>query len=395
VILWACSCLLLMQEWRMTESKPKPIPEAGTQRLGAHLPGDAADPAPAPDVSASRLLDKLRQTIRFHHYSLRTEQAYVYWAEQFIRFHRLRHPGDMGRAEVEAFLFWLVNVRQVSAATHRQALAALLFFFQHVMQQRLPWMVEIGRPQAERRLPSVLTRAEVGQVLEALAAQEARSQPSPCPPPYGLIGQLLYGTGMRLLEALRLRVKDVEFERRVIIVRCAKGGKDRVVMLPQALHAALHEQLGRSRVAWETDRTLGLAGVHLPHALERKYPRAGQSFVWHWVFPQAEPSRCPRTALLRRHHVQDTQLQRVFARAVASVGIDKPASAHTLRHSFATHLLMSGCDIRTVQALLGHADVSTTMIYTHVLDVAGSAVRSPLDSLHTPRPAWDDGRPAP
>jgi len=329
---------------------------------------------------APRLLDRLRAEVRYRHYSLSTEQAYAYWTRSFVRFHGLRHPAQMGRAEIEAFLGWLVTERGVAAATHRQALSALLFLYQSVLRIPLPWLDEIGRPRNERRLPVVLSVHEVGQVLMQLDALQGTG---PATPPYGLLGRLLYGTGMRLTEGLRLRVKDIEFERRAIIVRQGKGAKDRVVMLPAALEAPLREQLQRSHALWALDRSRGVGGVHLPHALARKYPRAGQSWAWHWVFPQAETSEDPRGAGVRRHHLPDGTFQRAFKRALEAAGIAKPASPHTLRHSFATHLLLAGYDIRTVQELLGHADVSTTMIYTHVLRLGGGAVRSPLDILGT------------
>jgi integron integrase len=251
----------------------------------------------------------------------------------------------------------------------------LLFLYQKVLRQDLPWMAEIGRPRSEKRLPVVLTHDEVGRVLTHLDGLDRQGTP------HGLISRLLYGTGMRLLEGLRLRVKDVEFERRAIVVREGKGIKDRVVMLPASLEAPLRAQLAHAHAIWASDRARGLAGVHLPHALARKYPRAQASWTWHWVFPQAEPAFDPRTETMRRHHVQDGNVQRAFKQAVAAAGIAKPATPHTLRHSFATHLLQAGYDIRTVQELLGHSDVSTTMIYTHVLRLGGGAVRSPLDNL--------------
>jgi integron integrase len=330
----------------------------------------------APTVPASpRLLDALRAQVRYMHYSLRTEEAYVHWVRAFIRFHDLRHPADLAQAEIEAFLTWLAAERRVAPSTHKQALSALLFLYQKVLRQNLPWMAEIGRPRSEKRLPVVLTHEEVGRVFGCLDATEFQAVP------HGLISRLLYGTGMRLLEGLRLRVKDLEFQHRAIVVREGKGIKDRVVMLPASLETPLREQLARAHASWASDRAAGLAGVHLPHALARKYPRAPESWAWHWVFPQAEPALDPRTGLRRRHHVQEGNVQRAFKGAVAASGIDKPATPHTLRHSFATHLLQSGYDIRTVQELLGHSDVSTTMIYTHVLRLGGGAVRSPLDSL--------------
>ena len=316
-----------------------------------------------------RLLDQLRSQIRYLHYSIRTEQAYVHWTRAFVRYHGLRHPLELGGADVERFLAWLANERQVSASTHKQALSALLFLYQRVLGQQLPWMDEIGRPRSDARLPVVLAHDEVSRVLAALDDDQR------------LFGQLLYGTGLRLLEGLRLRVKDIDFERRAIIVREGKGSKDRVVMLPASLQQPLRRQLAAAHAVWAADRAAGVAGVQLPHALARKYVRAPLSWAWFWVFPQASLSVDPRGEGVRRHHQIDQAFQRAFKRAVAAAGLHKPATPHTLRHSFATHLLLAGYDIRTVQELLGHADVSTTMIYTHVLKLGGGAVRSPMDSL--------------
>ena len=335
--------------------------------------GESGDPAPGP-----RLLDLLRQQTRLLHYSLRTEEAYVHWVRAFIKFHGLRHPSDMAREEIEAFLTWLAAERDVAPGTHRQALSALLFLYQKVLRQHLPWMSEIGRPRSERRLPVVLSLAEVQAVVAALDATPVGRQHAH----YGLVGRLLYGTGMRLLEGLRLRVKDIDFDRRAIVVREGKGFKDRVVMLPAALEGPLRDQLARAHAVWQEDRAAGLAGVHMPSALARKYPRAAESWTWHWVFPHSQQAEDPRNpGVQRRHHLLEGNFQRAFKAALGAAGIAKPASPHTLRHSFATHLLQSGYDIRTVQELLGHADVSTTMIYTHVLRLGGGAVRSPLDSL--------------
>ena len=326
-------------------------------------------PDPSSSAAPLRLLDQVRERVRYLHYSLRTEQAYVHWVRAFVRFHGLRHPRSMGQQEVEAFLSWLATERQVSVSTHRQALAALLFLYQQVFGLQLPWMDAIGRPARKPRLPVVLSHDEVRAVLGLLDGV------------HGLLARLLYGTGLRITEALQLRVKDVDFERQTLVVRAGKGGKDRVVMLPAALVAPLRDQLQRARLLWQGDGLAGRAGVQLPDALDRKYPRAGLSWAWFWVFPQADHSVCPRTGVLRRHHVYDQTFQRAFKKAVDQAGVLCPATPHTLRHSFATHLLQSGTDIRTVQSLLGHSDVATTMVYTHVLAVAAGAVRSPLDAL--------------
>jgi integron integrase len=328
-------------------------------------------PLDAPREQPPRLLDALRAQIRYLHYSLRTEEAYVQWVRAFIRYHGMRHPAEMSRAEIEAFLTWLATEKQAAPATHGQALSALLFLYQKVLNIPLPWMTEIGRPKAQRRLPVVLSHDEVARLLAALGEDG----------PHRLLAELLYGTGMRLLEGLRLRTKDIEFDRRAIIVREGKGGKDRIVMLPQALETPLRAHLAAVHRLWSEDRETGLPGVFVPHALDRKYPRAAESWAWHWVFPQPQPSLDPRSGLRRRHHLPEQSLQRAFKTALAAAGIHKPATPHTLRHSFATHLLLAGYDIRTVQELLGHADVSTTMIYTHVLRLGGGAVRSPLDNL--------------
>ena len=322
-----------------------------------------------PPLQAPRLLDQMRERIRYLHYSLRTEQTYVYWTRWFIRFHGLRHPREMGKPEVEAFLTMLATERKVSASTHRQALSALLFLYKEVLGIQLPWLDDIGRPVTQRRIPSVLTQQEVQRLLQLLEGE------------VGLLARVLYGTGMRLMECLSLRVKDVDFARRAIVVREGKGGKDRVVMLPQSLVTDLQKQLRKSHVLWESDRAVQRPGVYLPHALEAKYPRAGQTWAWHWVFPSPTLSTDPRSGIERRHHLYEERLQRALKKALPQAGIHKHVSVHTLRHSFATHLLQAGTDIRTVQELLGHSDVSTTMIYTHVLKIAAGTTASPLDAL--------------
>ena len=325
-----------------------------------------------------RLVDQVREHIRYRHYSIRTEHAYVHWIKAFIRFHGLRHPVEMGAAQVEAFLSWLASERKVAVATHKQALSALVFLYQKVLGVDLPWLAEIGRPKSRVRLPVVLTHDEVGRLLMALEGVEHR-----------LLGQLLYGTGMRIMEGIRLRVKDIDFERQAVVVREGKGAKDRVVMLPATLVPALREQMARARVLWARDREAQVEGIHMPEALARKYPRAASAWSWFWVFPRSELAVDPRSGRMRRHHLFEQSFQRGFKRAVERAGIVKPATPHTLRHSFATHLLQSGYDIRTVQELLGHADVSTTMIYTHVLKLGGGAVRSPLDALRAALPEAD------
>jgi len=328
--------------------------------------------------SPPKLLDTLIQRLRYLHYSLRTEQAYVYWVRSFVRWSGMRHPREMGMVEVQGFLSMLANERRVSVSTHRQALSALLFLYKEVLSVDLPWMQEMGRPVSSRRIPAVLTQQEVLAILEQMDGAT------------GLVARLLYGTGMRLLEGVRLRVKDLDFTRRVVIVRDGKGGKDRVVMLPRSLVPALRSQLDVAHECWQSDRAHGLPGVHMPHALDLKFPGAGTSWIWTWVFPSPTLSKDPRAdGTLRRHHLHEKRLQRDLKAAVHRAGVAKPATVHTLRHSFATHLLQGGTDIRTVQELLGHSDVSTTMIYTHVIKIAAGHTASPLDGLAAPSPRLD------
>jgi integron integrase len=320
-------------------------------------------------LRSARLLDQVRERIRYAHYSLRTEKTYVYWVRFFIKFHQLRHPKEMGAREVQAFLSFLANERKVSPSTHRQALAAILYLYKEVLDIQLPWMDEIGRPKQRIHIPVVLSRAEVAALFDALDESHL------------LICQLLYGAGLRLMECLSLRVKDLDFDRRTIVVRHGKGAKDRVVMLPAPLADPLRAQLAQSRSIWAADRAGRIPGVWLPDALARKYPRAGESWAWHWVFPSPTLSTDPRTSIQRRHHQYEQTVGRVIARAVVKAQIPKKVTAHTLRHSFATHLLDSGVDIRRVQELLGHSDVSTTMIYTHVLSSSAAGTASPLEAL--------------
>jgi integron integrase len=326
-----------------------------------------------PPLQSTRVLDQMRERIRYMHYSLSTEQVYVYWVRFFIRWSALdgqmRHPREMGAADVEAFLSMLATQRKVSASTHNQALSAVLFLYREVLGVALPWLDNINRPTQKRRIPSVLTKDEVAGLLARMDGQTA------------LLARLLYGTGMRLMEAMRLRIKDVDFDRHVIIVRDAKGGKDRVVMLPHSLAAALRLQMLAARAQWEADRQAQRGGVETPHALGQKYPKVGQTWGWFWMFPSPTLSIDPRSGVERRRHLYEDRVQRALKKAVPLAGICKPVSVHTLRHSFATHLLQAGTDIRTVQELLGHSDVSTTMIYTHVLKVAAGGTASPLDAL--------------
>ncbi len=343
------------------------------------------------------LLDALRERLRYVHYSLRTEEAYVYWVRDFVRWSGLRHPRELGMAEVQRFLVMLANERRVAASTHRQALSALLFLYREVLGVDMPWLQELGRPVANKRIPVVLTQVEVQTLLARMAAGRSEGKGEDEGDGTGrgknvtsLLAQLLYGTGMRLLEGVRLRVKDLDFVRQVIVVRDGKGGKDRVVMLPRALEGALRAQLLHARRLWRLDQARGAGGVYLPHALAAKYRRAAESWAWFWVFPADTISTDPRSArgepATHRHHIHEKRLQRDLKAAVEAAGIAKPATVHTLRHSFATHLLQAGTDIRTVQSLLGHADVSTTMIYTHVLKSSAAGTASPLDGLMMPMP---------
>ncbi|MEW6314465.1 MAG: integron integrase [Pseudomonadota bacterium] len=314
-----------------------------------------------------KLLDRIRAAIRLRHYSVRTEEAYVDWARRFILFHGRRHPAEMGADEVSAFLSYLVSERNVAASTQNQAKSALLFLYREVLGIELPWLDEVVAAKAARRLPVVLTPTEVRRLLNAMSGT------------MGLVASLLYGTGMRLLEGLRLRVKDIEFERREIVVREGKGNKDRVTVLPENLILPLQTHLAKVKALHERDLEAGFGEVYLPDALAKKHPKAGKSWGWQFVFPSAVRSVDPRSGVERRHHLYEASVQRAVREAARLAEIHKPVTPHVLRHSFATHLLQSGYDIRTVQELLGHSDVSTTMIYTHVLNKGGRGVVSPLD----------------
>lgn len=314
-----------------------------------------------------RLLDQVRAAIRTKAYSRRTERAYVGWIRRFVLFQRKRHPAEMGEREVTEFLTHLAVRRRVSASTQNQALAALLFLYRHVLGRELPWMEEIVRAKRPEHLPVVLTRGEAEILLRHLDGV------------FWIIAALLYGSGLRLMECLRLRVKDVDFTLGQITVREGKGRKDRVTMLPVRVQEPLRAHLERVRRQHDADLQAGKGFVELPQAIRRKYPHAARAWGWQWIFPASRHYRDRETDEQRRHHLHESWVQRKMREAVRAAGITKPAGAHSLRHSFATRLLESGYDIRTIQELLGHSDVSTTMIYTHVLNRGGRGVRSPLD----------------
>ena len=318
-------------------------------------------------IPPPKLLDQARDRLRVKHYSIRTETQYLHWIKRFILFHGKRHPREMEAVEVEAFLTHLAVEGRVAAATQNQALSALLFLYREVLNIDLPWLDKVVRAKQPQRLPVVLTRQEVTAILDRMSGV------------HGLMARLLYGTGMRLMECVRLRVKDVDFERAEIVVREGKGAKDRITMLPQALIGPLQDHLRWRRQLFADDKAKGRAAVYLPDALDKKYPNAAVDWPWQYIFPSGSYSIDPRSGEERRHHIDEKLLQRAVKRAVQASGVAKLATPHTFRHSFATHLLQSGYDIRAVQELLGHADVQTTMIYTHVLNRGGRGVVSPLD----------------
>jgi integron integrase len=327
------------------------------------------EPVP-PDPSAPRppkLLNRVRAAIRVRHYSIRTEQAYLRWIERFIRFSGTRHPLTLGSAEVGAFIDHLAVEKRVSASTQNQAVAAILFLYDEVLGCKVAWLGEIIHAKRPHRIPAVLTQEEIRALIVQMHGVPQ------------LVIRMLYGSGLRLLEVLRLRVKDVDFGLNEIRVRSGKGNRDRITMLPTSLRSALTVHLEGVRRLHQADLGAGAGWVELPGALADKYPHAGRTWGWQWVFPATRTYRDPSTGQSRRHHLHETVIQRAFRVAVQASGIPKAAHCHTLRHSFATHLLEAGYDIRTVQELLGHRDVSTTMIYTHVLNRGGLGVRSPLD----------------
>ena len=347
------------------------------------LPSGAVtiETAPPPKAPQPRLLDRVRIAIRARHYSRRTEKAYVFWVRRFLVFHGMRHPNEMGSSDVAAFLAALATRWQVSASTQNQAFSALLFLYREVLGRELSGLEKVVRAKQPVRVPLVLSRDEVACVLAQLQGTVL------------LMAALLYGSGLRLLECARLRVKDVDLDRGELTVRGDKGEKDRVTVLPAGLREPLRQHLERVRRVHERDLQTGV-GVELPTSLARKYPAANREWGWRWAFPASRTYVDRRTGEVRRHHLHETVLQRAFRAGVRAAGLSKPASCHTLRHSFATHLLETGYDIRTIQELLGHVDVNTTMIYAHVLNRGGRGVRSPLDGFvfaaptQAPQPAF-------
>ena len=316
-----------------------------------------------------KLLDKVRHVLRTKHYARSTEEAYLYWIKRFIFFHNKRHPQQVNTLEIEAFLTHLAVKDHVAASTQNQALAALLFLHQHVLHRELNRSVEAVRAKKPTRLPVVLSKAEVAGLLNRLYA------------PYQVMGRLMYGSGLRLMECLRLRVKDIDFEQHQIVVRQGKGDQDRVTLLPDSLISPLNHQLRYAQALHQNDLAGGYGEVELPYALARKYPNAGRAWGWQYVFPSYKLSQDPRSGVVRRHHVHQSSLQKAVKKAAKASAIHKPVGPHTLRHCFATHLLEAGYDIRTIQQLLGHKSVETTMIYTHVIKRGGMAVISPQDRL--------------
>ncbi len=322
---------------------------------------------PAQPGNKPRLLEQLRNAIRVRHYSLETEKAYLYWTRYFIRFNKLRHPADMAEEDVGRFLTHLAVERHVAPSTQNQALNAIVFLYKHILQKPLGKIHNAARAKPRQRTPVVFTKNEITEILKNLDGRPR------------VIVRLLYGTGMRLMECLRLRIKDIDFERNEITIRDGKGGKDRVTMLPNALKEELQACIRHGRLLHDYDLKEGYGEVSLPHALARKYPRAAKETGWQYVFPADKRSVDPISRRIKRHHVLPDSIQRQFKQALRASGIVKHGGCHTLRHSFATHLLESGYDVRTLQELLGHSDVRTTMIYTHVLNRGGLGVRSPLD----------------
>ncbi|HFD81552.1 MAG TPA: integron integrase [Gammaproteobacteria bacterium] len=333
-------------------------------------------------MAQTRLMDRVRHTIRALHYSRKTESAYCYWIRGFIRFHRYRHPRDMDAGDISRYLSWLAVDRKVAAATQNQALNAILFLYRRVLDIELERIEDVVRAKRSRRIPVVFTRHEVAAILGLLEQ------------PYRLACSLMYGSGLRLMETLRLRIKDIDFERRVILVRSGKGNKDRVTVLPEGLVADLESAITRVARLHELDVAEGYGEVQMPFALARKYPAQARSLQWQFLFAANQRSTDPVSGRERRHHIYETSVQRAVKNAISAAHIGKPGSCHTFRHSFATHLLEDGYDIRTVQELMGHKDVRTTQIYTHVLKRGGNAVRSPLQALARTGSGDHPGHPA-
>jgi integron integrase len=355
----------------MALREASPLGHHSTLPAGGRVPWVCRESGP-PEPPKPRLLDRVRHAIETRHYSRRTEKAYVHWIKRYIFFHAKRHPAEMGTAEVTAFLNHLAREREVAAATQNQALSAVLFLYKEVLGQPLPWLDDLERVKKPARLPAVLTRSEVQRLLANMSGVK------------WLMASLLYGAGLRLRECLKLRVKDIDFEYRQIVVREGKGAKDRVTMLPESVRVPLQKHLVYAKSLHEADLAAGFGDVELPDALARKFPRAQYEWAWKFVFPSHKLSTDPRTGVIRRHHVYENYVIRGVKNATRAARIDKHVSCHTLRHSFATHLLEGGYDIRTVQELLGHSDVSTTMIYTHVLNKGGRGVKCPLDRAEQP-----------
>ena len=320
-------------------------------------------------MTQPKLLDQVRDALRLRHYSLRTEETYIQSIKRYILFHHKTHPRDLGEAGISAFLTDLAVRKNVSASTQNQALSALLFLYQQVLAIKLDWLDNVVRAKRPKKLPVVLSRDEVQRVLKLIPATN------------GLIARLMYGTGMRLMEAMRLRIKDIDFSYKQILIRSGKGDKDRATLLPESLISELQQHIDRTRELHQADLAEGYGRVYLPFALARKYPNADREFAWQYVFPSLKRSADPRSCLVGRHHLDEKNIQRAIRSAARKAGINKLISSHTLRHSFATHLLEQGYDIRTIQELLGHKDVSTTMIYTHVMGRGGKGVKSPLDQM--------------
>lgn len=330
-------------------------------------PMTVTDGYPDSPRGGPRLLDRVRLAVRQRHYSRKTERAYVGWIRRFILFHGKRHPAGMGEEEVSRYLSHLASRGRVSPSTQNQALSAILFLYRRVLKQELAWLEGVQRARKNPRVPVVLTRREVDAILSRTTGT------------HRLIAAMLYGSGLRLLECLRLRIKDVDLERNELTIRDGKGRKDRRTLIATAVRSDLIAHIERTRIRHQRDLARGAGSVELPHALDRKYSRAAWEWGWQWVFPAARHYTDRQTARRRRHHIHETVVQRAIKDAVTAAGISKRATCHTLRHSFATHLLEDGYDIRTIQELLGHSDVSTTMIYTHVLNRGGRGVRSPMD----------------